>query len=64
MWRAELTNMGAMSGLKLVDIRGQRSLLNYHVGGVSLKGTADAAVVPSAVDEVATSSQLRVIIDW
>lgn len=54
----------SMAGLKLLDIRGQRSLLNYHAGSASLKGTADAAMIPADLNHVATSSQLRAIIDW
>lgn len=54
----------SMAGLKLLDVRGQRSLLNYHAGSTPLKGTADAAVIPADVNRVAASSQLRAIIDW
>lgn len=57
-------SLQSMEGLQLLDVRGQRSLLSYHAGSTSLKGTSDAAVIPAGVSHVATSSQLRVIIDW
>uniref|UniRef100_A0A7S0RER9 Uncharacterized protein n=1 Tax=Chlamydomonas leiostraca TaxID=1034604 RepID=A0A7S0RER9_9CHLO len=63
--RQELDKLGrAWKGFRLMDIRGRRSLLNYHAGNNSLRGTADAAVIPTGVNNEAAGSQLRAVIDW
>ena len=52
-------------GFKLIDVRGWTTLLSFSSSLRTLKGTADAVLVPHATLESASAVlQLRLVVDW
>ena len=52
-------------GYKIMDVRGWAQLLSFSSSLRTLKGTADAILVPHAtLEQTSATMQLRLVIDW